>query len=937
MNPIYRFFILRPTANLLDPEMAATGYRLDVTNGRLVPASAQTSDYMPVVPGTEYNTKQSSGVAMQISYIAFYDASRTFISGASDVMSATAPTGAAYARVSFPGGIDLAEWQFAASSVSFSEFVSSRVFPVWKDDVTIDYALQQGEEFYRGTMSGKLTFQMADYDFINESAFDKRFDLKICITYDGGANWADYWRGKFYKTDCDFNDDDRTVIVTPTLDDAYNDVLAGLEKEYDLIKLAPEIEQVRYDKRPMLQFYVPGTNVVGCFLRGMWWEQECEATQDWTRLSTKCQFYLSKDMTIAEISQTGTPTIPRSMFVTSPQGQWDNGYTLTSGAWELAIVPLGGGGYGVYVRDIATHTPYWGTTIFFSPVPEFQLTLNPLAGSGATGTVSVNIRLFQVLSRLVTDKQTATAVAIDAEEIVADMRNYHYVMPLDCGAAIEFNSELSNTPTEYGMYEPGYYYTRPNDDCAPVSRALWTTFSVWFEKTQIPASVDEDGRQLTVLRDAYPIASVISVLLGQFAPDITHQGTTDYSRFLYGETDPLTFVPHHLFITPKSNVLTAGYDRPAQQAKITLRAVLDMLRQCFRCYWFIDENKRLRIEHIEFFRRGGSYSSHPSVGIDLTAAKVTRNGKPWAYVRNQYKFDKPEMAERYQFGWMDEVTEQFEGQPIDIVSGYVQQGNIENITPSQFTTDVDYMVLNPGACSKDGFALLSAVYSNGRPVEAYDLTDYSTITRQLGSDGKWLSNSNNHILIPVTPGQRFKITANSDNNAQLAWFTSDAAPVVGEDAPLVYGTERFTISRNTTGYITAPGGANYLYVFRGTSATPGGYLPASVVLVTANGYYLPYENIAGALLQNGQLSWPYLQIYYVWDMPARTYKIGATQYTATGVKKLKTQSLKFPVLREPNFYELIKTELGDGTIQKLSVNLSSRNATATLKYEYDTE
>lgn len=822
MNPIYRFFILRPTANLLDPAMAATGYRLDVTNGRLVPASAQTSDYMPVVPGTEYNTKQSSGVAMQISYIAFYDASRTFISGASDVMSATAPTGAAYARVSFPGGIDLAEWQFAASSVSFSEFVSSRVFPVWKDDVTIDYALQQGEEFYRGTMSGKLTFQMADYDFINESAFDKRFDLKICITYDGGANWADYWRGKFYKTDCDFNDDDRTVIVTPTLDDAYNDVLAGLEKEYDLIKLAPEIEQVRYDKRPMLQYYVSGENVVGCYLSGMWWEQECGQPDDAQALWDAGFSQIINRVTGAFSQSSGaSPQLPSFMSFDAPF-PFQQSWTMSGGGYVLECIqdsPT----YFVFVIYPVGHPSnrlWQGNNDTSVPIPSYTVQLEPVAGSGAVGTVDVKIDLFQIWARIVTDKETAVSVEITADDFVPDIRNYRYAVRPgnELADSVAFSSELSDTPTEWGLYKPGKYYDKPDSmgEYFPLCRSLWQSFSLWVDSGQIPAELDPTYRAQSVLRDAYPIASVISVLLGQFAPGITHEATTDYSRFLYGATDPLTFVSHHLFICPKSNVLTAGYDQPAQQAKITLRAVLDMLRQCFRCYWFIDENKRFRIEHIEFFRRGGSYSLLPSVGIDLTAAKVTRNGNPWAYVRNQYKFDKPEMAERYQFGWMDDVTEQFDGQPIDIVSGYVQPGNIENITPSQFTTDVDYMLLNPGACSKDGFALLSAV-------------------------------------------------------------------------------------------------------------------------VDSDGYVLPYENIAGGLLQNGQLSWPYLQIYYVWDMPARYYKIGSTQYRATGVKKLKTQSLKFPVLREPNLFELVKTDLGNGTIQKLSVNLSSRNATATLKYEYDTE
>ena len=933
MNPIYRFFILRPTANLLDPAMVARGYQLNVTNGKLVPSSGQTSDYMPVVPGTTYSTKQSSGIAMQISYIAFYDAGRAFVSGTTNVMSATAPAGAAYARVTFPGGLDLSEWQFADSSLDFCEFVSSQVFPVYKDDVAIDYALENGEEFYRGSLSGKFTFQAADYDYINEAAFDNRFDFKICITYDGGANWADYWRGKFYKTDCEFNDDDKTVIVTPQMDDRYKDVIAGLEKEYDLIKLAPEIQHINYDKRPMLQFYVPGTTTVGCYLRGIWWEQECEATNDISRLAA-AQFYLTKDMTIAEFSQTGTPTIPRSMFITSPQGQWDDGYTLTGGDYELVISPLGGSSYGYYLRDTATHTPLWSATRSGTPapVPSFDVQLSPVSGNGATGTVKVTLRLFQVFMRLVTDKDVVGSQEIPANDIVSDMRNYHYVVPENYPDAIVFSSDFSSAPTEYGLFEPGYYYARPDAYCLPLGRNWWSAFSLWVDSSQLPVSLDEDNRKSVVLRDAYPIAAVISALLGQFAPGITHKGTQDYSRFLYAETDPLTFVSHNLFITPKSNILTAGYDQPAQTAKITLRAVLDMLRDCFRCYWFIDEQDRFRIEHIEFFRNGGAYSILPSIGIDLTQEIVTRNGKPWTYARNQYKFDKPEMAERYQFGWMDDVTEQFEGQPIDIVSGYVQQGNIETISPSQFTSDVDYMLLNPGACSKDGFALLSATPTR----MAYDLDLFAKLDRWINTTtGLWgTSTSYKHIAIPIVPGQRVRVVANSTNAAQIAWLTSDVVGSGGSTPPYAPNTTIMTQTAGTTEEYTAPDGAAFLYVYFGQGSA---YATKPQNIYLYDGFVLPYENIAGGILQNGQLSWPYLQIYYVWDMPARYYKIGTTQYRATGVKKLKTQSLKFPVLREPNFYKLVKTELGNGTIQKLSVNLSSRNATATLKYDYDTE
>ena len=219
---------------------------------------------------------------------------------------------------------------------------------------------------------------------------------------------------------------------------------------------------------------------------------------------------------------------------------------------------------------------------------------------------------------------------------------------------------------------------------------------------------------------------------------------------------------------------------------------------------------------------GGAYPGtpdFPQIGINLTEQIVTRNGKPWSYARNQYKFDKPEMAARYQFGWMDDVTELFDGYPIDIISKFVNPDNIKQIAVSQFTSDVDYILLNPGEISKDGFVLLS-----GTPVgDSYKL-----------------------------PYVQFEI-----DNTEIR-------------------------------------------------------------------------------LQNGYVAFAYLQQYYLYDMPAWDCQINGEDVTVMGVKKLKTQILNFPVYQEPGLselFKLIKTEIGNGTIQKMSVNLSSRNANTTLKYD----
>ena len=132
------------------------------------------------------------------------------------------------------------------------------------------------------------------------------------------------------------------------------------------------------------------------------------------------------------------------------------------------------------------------------------------------------------------------------------------------------------------------------------------------------------------------------------------EGTEEYSRFLYGANRPLGNYNFTLLLTQKTNVTNGDYDRPAQKAPITLQQVTNMLRDCFRCYWYIENNK-FKIEHIQFFRNGGSYNS-ANIGVDLTKLQNIRNGKNWSFAKNSWSFDKADMPERYQFEWMDDVT-----------------------------------------------------------------------------------------------------------------------------------------------------------------------------------------------------------------------------------------------------------------------------------------
>ena len=709
---------------------------------------------------------------------------------------------------------------------------TQRAFPIYKDDLAKDFEKESGQEFFRAKLSGNLTFESDDYAFIVSKAFDTQFVLEIFISYNAGQTWTSYWRGTFWKTDCDFDDDAKTVSVKPTVWDQYNDVLAGMNKEYNLIELAPEIIPVKADKRPMIQVYVPGQTVIGCFLSGMWWEQECKAVNESDTVEIEpdvfmnklawLAFSLNKTMRFAETHGTFSPALPNFFSLVDSSGERPGEFfEMTEGGYTLKYEDMGNDSVKFTIKRVSDGTVLWERDTGHYGMPPYWVSLDPVAGTGVSGTVVLYIQDIPVYSRYVCDTPQVAGIdtkPIPAEDLVENNRNYHRVIGYYFPDTIYFSTRLTSTPNQWGLYQPGQYYQTPylywQPELFPIARNGWGRVSIWFTFSSLDWIVEESARQPFTIRHAYPIWSVLSVLLAKIAPGITHVRTPDYSQFLYGTN--LIGIAQTLLITPKSNIVSAGYDQPAQKAPITLKNVLDMLRDCFRCYWFIDSNNRFRVEHIEYFRRGGSYSGSPVVGIDLTTQKVPRNGKEWAFARNQYKFDKPKMAARYQFGWMDDVTQLFEGYPIDIISKYVNPDNTEQINVSKFTSDIDYILLNPSDISKDGFVLLAAQF-------------------------------------------------------------------------------------------------------------------------TDNEYKLPYVNFnfdgTDHILQNAWVAFIFLQRYYAYDMPAPQHEINGKRMYAYGIKKLKNQTLRFPVLNDPNLVQLVKTNLGNGTIEKLSVNLSSRNANTTLKYD----
>lgn len=712
------------------------------------------------------------------------------------------------------------------------------VRPNYKDDLTLDYELETNQRFYRAKLSGKINFVRADYDIINDAPFDSEFFLYIEKSDDWGQTYNQYYKAKFMKTDCTFNDDDKLVTVQPETIDQYNDVLAGLEKEYNLIELTPQIEFLTIRKRPLIQIYVPGDSLVSCFLGGTNWEQDANATTDQNALIQTYHFALCNILKEIQITSHGSPEVISGLYVgrmstgVSPDEFMGDLYPESNVNYYIHIaqklvaggLPIGLAGVEIRRRsdDVAM---FRFTKITQEPFDTLEFDLTAVEGSGATGTMHADMKSYNIYARYLVDVDKIDDLdtyPLPSDDIVDNNRNYRRVIGYAIDVAF-ISKNFSDTPTEWGLADNGKYFAPPysiyGQTFYPIARSTWRYASLWFGFYLMDWILEEKARKAYTLRDAFTLSSCINVLLKEFAPGITHKATPEYSQFLYNTNNPISGQSFKLLISQKSNIINGEYKTPAQKAPITLQQIMTMLRDIYKCYWYIEDGK-FKIEQVSWFRNGGSYGYNPIIDYDLTQLENVRNGKKLAFATSEYSFDKVEMPERYQFEWMDDVTTPFEGLPIEITSKYVTAGKIEEINISNFTSDIDLMLLNPGAISSDGFALFAAVTPSG----------------------------GGQLELPFT--------------------------------------------RKTVDNVE---------------------------------YYL----------QNGYLAFINIQpTYWAYDMPARNFKINNSPNYAIGIERKKKQTLNFPAgTTDPNPMQLVKTYIGNGQVDKLSVNLCSRSIKATLKYD----
>lgn len=751
---------------------------------------------------------------------------------------------------------------------------SIEVKPIY-NKLSKKYEQESNEYFFRESIEGTIKLIGTDFWLVANSGIEQEFNFVIKKLNTETSALDTYYSSTFSKTDCKLNFDKQVCTFKLDKHDRYSELMNRYEDTVDLIKYGLRTTPVSITKRGLIQVYISNNSRLSNFIGGgIYWEQDCESTNSYDFLVNKCGFsrttlvhsirVSTRDNSLGDIITLGQklPGLYTGYMDVHEYGSNAAIYKMTyrfmnskyrlqayldfrDGTIRTNIVDGDGNDLdkpfnGIFDNETGTKIYDIDSKVSLTS-EESAVYLAAYKFKLVEGQTAVNeqteIYLFipseeYIYARLLCDVPSVAgveAIKIPSDDIVENSSNYKYAVRYAMPSTyVSYNFTYKEAP--YGNNSLGQYYLPPSGIYGtmffPINRSYWPDgYSIWFDFGFIYPQVDESSRKQYVLKDGYFIADVIKCILKRIAPDIKHEATTEYSEFLYSSSNPLGLAKFYIFLTQKTNVLKGEYDKPAQKAEITFKELAEMLYNCFKLRWFIDDENRLRIEHVVWFMNGRTYSNiNRLVNIDLTTNSDYRNLKALAKFQNEIEYDKNDLAAHFEFSWMDDCTQVFEGTSLDVEANYIDKSKDESITVSKFTPDIDYMLAEPSNFSNDGFALLCATKGNA----IYELP-FVTINL--------------------------------------------------EDA--------FT-------------GAAY-----------------------------------SAIVQNGYATWLYLFNFYMFDMPGYNLKydyLAPNSLIVRGIKRCMQQKVVFPYDEDPDVYDVIKTERGNGVIDTMSINLVNRQVDATLNF-----
>lgn len=613
-----------------------------------------------------------------------------------------------------------------------------RVYPVWNDRHE-RRAEREGEEvFYRYRIEEPFKFMRHDYDLIFPEGIETEFKLLIEIDADGGGSWSEYWTGVFYRHDCTINEDEKRIEAKVEPLDRYTEILAGLDKEYDLISLEPEKTPFAYTVQPLIQVYFRGAPVLTNILGDTYWEQQVtNVITDSVELTDTYEF---------------TANLPGTYYVTgldavNPDVSGMYFFDLTAGysrflrSDSLYYIVLNGTIWRIKLTsdDSTIFEGVSGEDLVSDVTVDSYKNPGDVLTSVSNPAEQVTVFYAEPYYRILTALDAVSGYTVDpipTDDIIPPPVRYtNVIQGVDFGNF--FGTDRSRTDSTRWAKIPGNSVNKPNEYLLPpagvsladgryypIVSSEWAYMGWWFEFSDELRDLQKDGGRFIIVNDGYKLADVLDVLLGQIDPTLTHAEDLNHSNFYYNFGNALRGIDVYPLITSKSNVLSNGYDQPARKAPIKLSDVFQLLWILHRVKWYIDDNNRLVLEHRHFFDNGGRYDAfgqqvgeNALIGSDLTLLKEPKTGLRWDYSTKEYTYEKASLPERFEFQFMDKQSFPFEGYPIGIRSRYIQRGNIQKDQVGMFSADIDFAIADPTTISPDGFFYFELIIDELGPLE----------------------------------------------------------------------------------------------------------------------------------------------------------------------------------------------------------------------------
>lgn len=873
-----------------------------------------------------------------------------------------------------------------------SETTATRTcFPLHGDDLSISIDRAEGEWYYTRNLDGKLVFTGDDYAWIMACEFDGTFTLNIKESHDNGATFYDYFTGTFSRASLEIDEDNHTATLNGLKEGITDLIKNGKKEEYDLMKLIPDSEAktVQGQVPPALAMVdwinssIPNSNVycggpsISGGVDGAWRiNGNAGSDSSWKLIAVHAEAKVTMRDAASPANgiysdNNNQPMLYQSHSssggtVTGPIGSLrnNNWYWLS---FSLGIYQRSGDRLAFYVtteiydnNGIAVPGTLGIKEITEMAASDFEGYLSPLEVTITADTPfayeKIDIRLHYIRAALLTQSAGSQPNVLNTGDYYKKMSPFN-----GTGLTVYISRRTTEQPNGHrlvpGTDEYGgipQYFAPPDDigEWIALAEDNWNYASMWYKITpSIPNGLLDPARVGTFSwAHCWNIGTCIRYLLKRITNDeVVFAETTDYSQFLYGNPNPVEgHEPFQWLVTQKSNVMRPAAGG-ASRCIVRLDWFFELLRNAFNCYyWFEKRNDGrydFRIEHVEYFRRGGAYQGDLADQLDLTRLKpyrnFLRNGQPakrYSDQTNRYTFDLDNMVEKYTYSWQgDGGGDDFKGNPMYFKAGWIEKGSSEDHQVDNIFADLGWLMLNAGtetASSKNYDGLF--IFGGYQPALTDEFKENEPPTAAT-------------IDIPIPfLGDSYDLwlTIPSGYQVKLQGITSGGIV----DIRTYTGTGAMQLI-SITDYTLIPGVSEYRLNF-GTDYTD--VIIHRIHARSGNVFYVP--NVRNLLrtnivnyLQNGCLAWPWLQCEYLhYDIPAAKWTYLKDDYTdgqtivweTDGtIKMVKKQTLAVVPVPDASTEEAIvdimgvKTGLGTGIIDNAKINLSSRNAEMTIIYD----